>query len=90
MNDARAQMDRQGGFGMQRSASGTRRDPRIYNVHPGECMKCGQPGHSMRQMDVCKMAPVAITEGPCPRCKRGGHLDEHCQMLYPPVNAPKN
>ena len=91
-NDRRSREDNryndQGGDNRyrQRSLSGSRRDPRIYHVLPDECMKCGQKGHGMWQKDCCPMYSLGITDGPCPKCMRGGHLEEHCLLQLPSKN----
>jgi hypothetical protein len=62
--------------------------PADVNVRPDECMKCGIEGHLSRDKDLCPLASFTLTDKPCPRCKKGGHVEKVCMRFD--KDLPKN
>jgi hypothetical protein len=66
-----------------------RLSPAALGVERDECMRCGGKGHRAFGPDsaVCGLRHELITDTPCPKCKKGGHLEKHCQRV---LDYPKN
>lgn len=65
-------------------------NPKLFNVEPHECLKCGIAGHSIRDGSKCYLHRYPLASEPCSKCKKGAHLAQTCVASAMKSQAPKN